>query len=590
MLVTTEEQYQEMLEKLRAGPTVTVYDLETTGLHAFQQDRLIGVAILIPDMTGTTTGESFYLPFRHQTGVNLPITALYRLAPFLADPTRWLVGFNLKFDVHFTEAERIPVFNQYIDVMLAAHLANENELGFGLKKLGAKYIDATAAQAELDLTLKLKAQGLKKNGMQYLLPEEVAPYAEQDVRLTWQLAQFYQHSLTEQGIESLWAEVNEYAQVVTAMERRGVLVDPRGCRRQLEHAIYQQTELYAQMEAIVGAPFNPSSVPQLRKILGQQATDRAALAVCEHPLARPLLKYRSWAKAAGTYYQNFLNNMDHACRVHPNLNMIGTVSSRLSCTQPNLQALPKDNDVYAVRDLIVAPPGYVLMAWDWSQVELRLLAHYSEDPFLLEAYRQDKDIHQETADRLNIPRDTAKRTNFSMVYGVGKDGLAEALGIAVPVAAQLLNRYHRMIPGIRTLSRTAEQIATSQRRIPMWTGRLRHYRDEDLTYRGMSHLIQGGVAEMMRVAITALHNLMVGTSAHLILQVHDEVLCEIPVGQEAHWAKLIKATMEKFHFSVPIKAEGKIGYAWGKSYTRPIVFDDTGTPTWEPIPPREERI
>jgi DNA polymerase-1 len=578
VLIRTEDEYRALLADLRNGPAITVYDLETSGLDAFGRDWLIGAALLIPDMTGETDGDSFYVPFRHRAGRNLPIEELYRLAPLLADPDRALVGFNIKFDVHFTEAERLVVHNQLVDVMLAAHLANENEMSFALKHLGTKYIDPSASQAERELLAKLKERKLGKGDMQHLAPEEVAPYAEQDVRLTWQLARLYTERLEAQGIDHLWPETNRYLEAIVAMERRGVLIDPVGCARNLALANEHKAGIYEKMRAMVGHDFNPDSVPQLRKILGQQVTDKKALAVCKHPLAPLLLQSRAWGKAAGSFYQPFLELMDENCRIHPNLSLIGTISSRLSCRHPNLQALPKGSDVHKVRHLVIAPPGYTLMSWDWSQIELRVLAHYVKDAFLLDAFAGDKDIHGETAERLHIPRDVAKTINFSVVYGIGADTLGERLGIPRAQAKAYLDGYNRLIPGVRKLYSTAQHIATRDRQIPMWTGRLRHYRQEDETHKAMSNLIQGGVAEMMRIAITRLHDLLAGSDAHQVLQVHDEVLFEIPVGQEADWSVAIKRAMEDFAFDVPVVAEGKVGYSWGKDAMQPITFDEHGVP------------
>ncbi len=589
MLISTENEYNVLLKKMSDGPALTVYDLETTGLDPFKQDRLIGVAILIPDTTNRTEGESFYAPFRHTPSKdlfshahckNLPIKDLHRLVPYFSDPNRLLVGFNLKFDVHFTEVEQMPVHNQLVDVMLAAHLFNENEMSFTLKRLGAKYIDPNAAQSEKDLLQALKRRGLKsKDSMQYLPPEEVAPYAEQDVRLTWQLARFYFRNLETQGIIDLWPSVNRYLKAIITMERRGVLVNPKGCTQNLALARKHQAELYKKMVALVGRDFNPLSVPQLRQILGQQATDKKALKKSKHPIAPLLVQNRAWDKAAGTFYQGFLDSMDGNCRIHPNILLHGTVSGRPSCRNPNLQALPKKSGkIYRVRDLIIAPPGYVLMSWDWNQAEVRLLAHYTKDPFLLNAFQQKKDIHQEISTTLNIPRERGKRINLGTIYGIGADALSDELGIPRAEAKDYLDRYHRLIPGIRKLYNTAQRIAGRDRKIPMWTGRLRHYRKEDEVHKALSNLIQGGVAEMMRVVITRLHSLIEDTTAHQILQVHDEILFEIPIGEEADWSVEIKYIMEDFKFAVSIVAEGRMGYSWGTDEMQPIGFDKHDNP------------
>jgi len=576
MLIQTDDQFHEMIEKIANGPPVLVYDLETTGLDPYLGDRLIGVAILIPDLSGKTEGEPFYIPFRHKAGNNLSIEKFYYLAPFLTDPERVLIGFNIKFDIHFTEMDGIPVYNQIVDVMLGAHLANENEMSFALKKLGSKYIDEKAAEEEKELTETLKKYKLKKGQMSWLPPEEVFAYAEKDVILTWQLAKMYQEELEKQGLVNLWSEVNEYCETTLSMEKRGVLIDLVKCREYLKETRTKREKIHKKMVKEVGHDFNPNSVPQLRKILGQKETDKKALKTCGHPIAPMLLEYRGWARAMDTYYQGFLDLMDEKYRIRPSLNIHGTISGRLSCTKPNLQALPKGKDQYQVRELVIAPPGYVLMSWDWSQAELRLLAHYTQDPFLLNTFKENKDIHQETSEQLNIDRDKAKRINFSVVYGIGADGLSENLGITKKEAKQYLDEYHGLIPGIRKLYNTAERIAVKDRKLPMWTGRLRHYRKEDATHKAMSNLIQGGVAEMMRIATTKLYNTLKGSRSYMTLQIHDEILFEIPESETFYWTPIIKEIMEDFSFKVPILAEGKIGYSW--EHAKDISFSEEGTP------------
>lgn len=559
MLITDEKQFEQMLARASEARTL-VFDLETTGLEPFTRDRLVGVALLIPG----GDDDTFYIPFRHETGKNLPLSYLYRLAPLLADPGRVLIGWNVKFDAHFAEADGLSVHARLVDVMLAAHLVNENEMSYALKKLSAKYLEHDADRPEQELLQQLSARGLGKDGIRQLPATLVAPYAEQDVRLTWRLYNLYLPQLKAQALDRLFDEYNDYLAAIFRIEKNGVLIDVGECAREAERAREQQRILRQRMREVVGRDFNPDSVPQVQRVLGISNTGKDTLEETDHPLVPLLLEYRSWAKAAGTFYEPFLNTVDRNCRIHPDLNLTGTISGRLSCSRPNLQALPKGRAVHRARDMVIAPPGYVLMSWDWSQTELRLLAHYTKDEFLLDAFRNKKDIHGETATRLNMPRDVAKRINFGVVYGIGANALAEMLDVDEEIAREYLNAYNRLIPGARRLYQSAQRRADTQRFITMWTGRRRHYRPQDETHKAMSNLIQGGVAEMMRVAITKLDRMLAGQRARIILQIHDEILLEVPAQEVEYWAAKTKAVMEDFPFGVPIVAEGYSGPCWGK--------------------------
>ena len=569
MLVSTTEEFNRVLDML-AKQALIVYDVETNGLRWYRDDHIIGVAVLArPGGNGSSSYQPYYLPFRHRVGRNLPIECLLGLGGLFRRP-RYLLGWNVKFDVHFTARECIDVGARLIDAQLAAHLVNENEESFALKRLGVKYLGENADGPERYVNQILSNNKLRKSDMDMLNPRDVAAYAEQDAVLAYTLAKKFGKELVNQDIEHLWPQLNDYLEAIVAIERRGVLIDIDTCAEYLRIAREKQAELHGRMRDIVGYDFNPDSVPQLRRILGTSRTDKKALEECDHPIALLLKESRAWGRAASTYYEAFLELADRYNRIHPNFMLIGTISGRLSCREPNLQALPRGNNIYRVRDLVVAPPGYVLMSWDWNQAELRLLAHYTQERFLLDAFRTDKDIHGEVARELNIPRDLAKRVNFGSVYGVGPLALARELGIPVAQARGFLDKYYKLMPGVRRLYSASQEVAARERKIAMWTGRLRHYDDPDETHKAMSNLIQGGVAEMMRVAITRLHRTIADTGAHQVLQVHDEILFEIPEADAARWATAIKRTMEDFPFIVPIKAEGRIGRSWGKML--PIKF------------------
>lgn len=563
MLIQEPKDFNDLIKKLRDA-TFIVFDTETTGLYPYSFDQVIGMSFLIPKSPNSKTGDSYYIPFRHKDGKNIPIELLYWLSPIFSDPTKMLIGFNVKFDVNFIESENIQVNNVLLDTLSAAHLTNENELSFRLKSLSTKYLGDKSAISEQELMKKLKDRGLKKDGMQYLIPEEVFQYAEDDVILTWKLLQFYVPHLKNQKLHDLFLENSIYLKSAQEMEKNGLKVDPVKIHKYLEEAQKTVDKLYQKMKSIIGKDFNPSSVPQLREILKQKETDKAALKKSNSPVAKLLLEYRQWLKAINTYYKPFLEMRDANNRIHPNLSLVGTITGRFSCNTPNLQALPKGSNIYKVRDTVIASKGYTLASFDYNQAELRLLAHYSKDPFLVDVFTNNKDLHGETAKLLGIDRNRAKRINFGIVYGIGATSLSENLECSVEQAQQYLTEYHSKIVSVVKFYRYIDNLAKKQGFIRLWTGRRRHYRKgENETHKAMSNIIQGGVAEVMRTAICKVFKATRGSRVKLLLQVHDEILLEIPTHQLDEWVTKIKSLMEDFEFSVPIKVEVKVGETWG---------------------------
>lgn len=571
MLITERDKFEQVLSELKQS-TYVVCDTETTGLDSFNQNQIIGISFFIPEGAEADEGASYYIPFRHEVNlpqlegrrINAPISWLYELAPIFADPRKILIGFNLKFDVNFIEAEGLMVNNMLLDVLIAAHLVNENEMSFKLKSLATKYLGSDSAIAETELVAKLKKMKLKKDSMRCLAPEEVCEYAEQDVILTWRLLRFYTTYLVKQKLHKLWLESSTYLKAAQIMERNGLRIDPLAVEKYLTKAEAEANKLYAQMKTKVGYDFNPGSVPQVRRILGVRDTSRSALLKSKHPIAKLLVEHRMWLKVINTYYKAFLEKRDLNDRLHPNLSLVGSVTGRFACNSPNLQALPTGSKIYKVRDTVIASSGYVLVSFDYSQAELRLLAHYSKDPFLLDVFNNNKDLHTETAKLLGVDRYKAKRINFGIIYGIGAVSLAENLNCSVPEAEKYLTEYHSKILEVVKFYRSIDKLARTQGFIRLWTGRRRHYRKGiDETHKAMSNAIQGGVAEIMRKAISRIHLAIQGTKVRMLLQIHDEILFEIPTEEREQRINQIREIMEDFNFLVPLKVDVKYGPTWG---------------------------
>ncbi len=264
--------------------------------------------------------------------------------------------------------------------------------------------------------------------------------------------------------------------------------------------------------------------------------------------------------------------MSEGCVLHPNIKLHGTVAGRPSAANPNLQAVPKKNTVYRVKDVFIARPGYKLVSIDYSQAEVRLCAHLANDPALIDNMLQGGDMHQRTADRIKAPRDAAKRITFASIYGIGVPGLSQRLGIPKSQARKYLEAFHGIFTQIRPHSRELELLANRQGYIRLWTGRVRRYNEEFYykigerraePHKALSNEIQGGVAEMMRYAITNLDAEGL-EGVHMLLQVHDQILFEVREDLVEQQVPEIERIMCNFNLKVPMKVDIGVGDRWGQ--------------------------
>lgn len=579
MIVHTAKQFDTFFSRLY-NARFYVYDTETTGLRPFHGNVINGMAFGL--VREDKNLDTFYLPFRHQGNKNLAGGVFEKLAGVFADPDKTMLAFNGKFDIHFTQMAGMPVHNQFLDTMLAFHLFNENLGDYRLKSLGHRYLGAESVQASGELDKLLETRGLHKGQMEHLTAEEVCTYAEGDVILTYELLRAVLPNLKSQGLYEIFKEVCAYSKVIGSCEYRGVYIDVEGATANVEIASEECRSALAQLRELLGYDINPNSHVQVKKALNLFCSDRDHLEALmgvdtkESHVAEQILRYRGWAKTVGSFLRPFLELRDDRGCFHPNFKLHGTVSGRLSCgaedkkiaPSVNLQALSrKDEDrpwTLGVRAAISAAPGNVLISSDFSQAELRLLAHYTGDTLLMDAFAgaEQGDIHQMVAEMIGIDRYYAKRINFGMVYGMGvKEGVIQLHRPEKEVKA-ILGKYNSTIPGIRQLYTEMESIARNRKYIEMWTGRRRRYNALNKGYhKAMSALIQGGQAEIMRVVMTRLAPEL--KHGWMVLQVHDDILVECPPEHALAEAATIRRVMTDLNFRVPFLVDQKIGPSWG---------------------------
>ena len=582
MLIDTAEALERLKPELLACTDPCV-DTETTGLSIFgnvkrKRDVVIGISI-------DTGSDAYYFPFRHTGGRNLPMECMEFFQHYLSNPNRTYGGFNYNYDLHMMSFDGIEIAPNFEDAMLAVHLLNENEPSFKLKEICDKYgigdgslqesiledkVFEECQRQDLPCSRSPRAENNTKSMMYVLDPADVEPYACDDVRLTRALLNMVRPALQYYGLYDIWKQVNYYSYIVTLMEHRGMLINPDIIARYRQEAVDRAKEAKEKLNAEAGFDLNPNSSKKVCEFLGVKSSAAERLRELIDAggegaeRAKLVQEARGWLSVDSRYYTPYMESMDEHNALHCSLNLIGTYTGRLSCSNPNLQAVAKQTEVFKVKDVFKARSGFVMIQADYKQAEMRLVTHYTKDQTMRELIETGADLHSATAEMLGIPRNAAKRLNFSVIYGIGAKKLAENLREPVEQARDYLERYHKLYPGFRKLMYQCEDFAKEHGYIKMWTGRMRHFNVEYADpHKAMSNLIQGGVAEIVRVAISRLYPAMEDLGGYMLLQVHDSVTFEVPDDKLEVALPTIKAIMEDFDFVPAVGVDIEYGRSWG---------------------------
>jgi len=582
-ILRDKNQIRRFLKKAADPQKISIWDTETSGLEWWNDHRICGIVVKAHD------GEKHYIPTAHALGKNVEWDFLRPLVrETLENPNKKFTGHGFAFDAHMFRQEGVILKAKCLDSMLGCHLANENEKftsqgkkPYKLETLAAKYGNPNAEDAENALLAKIGT----KDKIWTLAPEEVYEYAIGDVDNTELVFKSALSRLQADGLVGMWQEIADYLLVTIEMEKNGIPIDIASTAAAIPEVSSIQTDILNKIRGWKGqrgitveeyesekwkkTGFNPNSFVQVCEHYGIPSSAREILEDFDDDFAKWIIAFRQGTKVIGSFFEPFINKSDANGYLHANINLHGTVSGRPSCSNPNLQALKKpsdeEEDFFGVRNKVVAPEGWELWSFDWSQIELRLLTHYTQSPMFVKAYEEDRDIHQLFADELGMARDNAKRLNLGVVYTLGAEGLSRKAKIPLAKARQLHQAYHQRAPEIRRLQRACEQRARENGYIKMWTGRRKRYIHEWEHRKAMSGLIQGGVAEIMRYANTRLYPWVSPLEdLKMLLQVHDEILFMARKGLREKYIPRIMDDMERFDFKCPIKVECKIGDSWGK--------------------------
>ncbi len=589
--VTTEEALDRLITILRGhGPFA--FDLETTSLDPMKAVP-IGISLSLCE------GEAYYVPLGEE-GLSTNIV-WEKLGPLLEDEHLAKGGQNSKYDMEVLQEVGIRVRGLAFDTMIASYLVEPNlrqrNLDFlSLRHLGIKKIP----------TEQLIGKGKSQITMDLVPVDEVAEYACEDADMALRLHHHFEPKLAAMELEELYRDVElPLINVLCAMERRGICLDvPYVHRLGLDFGA-QIVTLEREIKELAGEEFNVNSTKQLGYILFEKlevhkklgikrlrrtksgySTNAAVLeTMAEHPLVARIMEYRNLAKLKSTYVDT-LPKLVHprTGRIHTSFNQAVAATGRLSSSNPNLQNIPIRGELgKKVRKAFVAPPGYVLLVADYSQIELRMLAHLAQDKELSDAFASGMDIHAETAARIfDVPpgdvsselRTRAKAINFGVLYGMGPRRLARDTGITQAEASEFIQRYFHRFPAIKGYMDSTIQGARAEGGVRTILGRWRPLPDIEAMDGGRKQAaermaintpVQGSAADLMKIAMLSVHREICEQQmpAFLLLQVHDELVLEVEEEHAEETGAVVAAAMEgAMKLSVPLKVDVGWGANW----------------------------
>lgn len=582
--IQTQQQLDEALAQLRDAPIVAL-DTETTGL-AWHQEKVVGISF-------ATHSAAWYLPLAHEEGLNFP-----DLLPALAKvlKSKRLVGHNLSFDVCFLQKE--PCFDwlletEYHDTQILAYTFNENQ-ELKLESLASKYLGYDGGQYEQQLMAsiaeklgKKKAKKDDKAKMGMLHSDLVAPYACADAWHCIQLLDKFIPLCKQDNTWQTYLDLLEYQRCITKMQLNGLPVLKDEMASNWKHAEIERDRLAAKVVELSGGKVkNPGSPKQLGEWLKLESTSRQALEDESERLGRlaefygeeddktrleaidSVLTYRKWAKAVSTYYKAIDANVGDGDMLYPTLRLTGA-AVRLSASNPNMQAIPrKGGNEYKIKEFLgCSDPDYLILEADLSQAEIVMGAHITNDPTLTKVVTEGFDMHTGMKDRafdmfeVEVTRQQAKGLNFALQYGAQAARMAKMLKLPVETAKKLVAAHQDLYPGLHRRSALAQNSMKVKKHLTLWSGRKRHWYYGFKEHSALNALVQGGVSELMRVAIVRLFKEV--PEVKWGLTVHDSVVGVIHKDDVETAVPKIKAAMTDFPWlKVPIAADVEVGPTW----------------------------
>ncbi len=613
-LVQSADDARELAERMKKAGRFAL-DTETTSTDPMRAE-LVGISVALEP------GTAYYLPFAHcapGTGQGellgeegaapaaepeqptcLPALLSDDMAP-LVEALEWpwyeKVGQNLKYDLLVLRRAGVKLSGIGFDTMIASYLLDPGRREHGMDSLALQYLDHRTITYE-EVTGKGKAQ----IPFAWVPLERARDYAAEDADVTLRLAEQFAPELERLALDDLFRRIEiPLVEVLAEMEWNGIRIDEPFFHELGRRLRGQLGVIEARIHEEAGGEFNINSNPQLREILFERlklpvvkrtktgaSTDvevLQALAAQGHTLPTLLMEYRQLDKLLSTYVDMLPKMVNpETGRIHTSFNQTVAATGRLSSSDPNLQNIPIRTEMGAeLRRGFVPAEGHVFLSADYSQIELRILAHYSEDPAFVEAFRMGEDIHRQTAalvfgvapeEVTKEMRGRAKTVNFAIIYGIGAFSLANRLGISNAEAKEFIERYFERFPGVRGYLDRQIELARAQGYVETLVGRRRYI--PEITSRNFNVRafgeraatnapIQGSSADIIKIAMIDIHKELRdgGWRAKMLLQVHDELLFEVPVDEAERLHAMVKSRMEgAAQLKVPLLVESGTGTSW----------------------------
>ncbi len=595
-IVDSDEKLNALKKELAKAKVVS-FDTETTSTEETTAE-LVGISLAIKE------GQGYYIPVGHVTGNNLPIDkVIAALTPSMTDAKIGKVAHNAKYDYIMLARYGLTISPLTFDTMLAEFIVDPSSRNLGLKNLSEYRLGEEMTHIE-----ELIGKGKKQISMAEVAIETAANYAAADAETTLRLMPIMQKELERVNGTKLLAEIDmPLTPVLADMEMTGALIDTKFFAEMSQELAKRLAEIEKQVFDLAGKTFNLNSPQQLSDVLfnhlrleppdkgrktttGFYSTSADVLDAMrgKHPALDFILEHRELSKLKSTYVDALPAAMDpNTGRVHTSYSQIGAVTGRLSSNNPNLQNIPIRTETgRRVRNGFIADKGNVLLSVDYSQIELRIVAHMAKDEAMLKAFRAGEDIHSTTAAAIHdielsaVTKDMrrhAKAINFGLIYGMSAFGLTRSTDLTLAEAEDFVKAYFTKFPGVKKyldgMRRQAAEIGYVEtllgrkRYFPALQGKINMQLKNREEREAINAPIQGTAADIMKLAMLKIPSALqaAGLKGKMLLQVHDELVLECPKKEVEKTAKVVQETMTNaYPMSIPLETEARAGVSWGE--------------------------